>query len=113
MRTVIAIILGGILLLGASPAGAVQVVDKDTGYGRAHVAGWSRGYGHAAIMAKYHGHGDIDFTIRCNNGYTNQKSWTDGGPYFRYNQHVPASARCNYSATISSNSYIAFILGVW
>ena len=113
-KALIALALGVTLLLGsAAPAQAVEIIDKDTGYGYAEVSGWSRGYGTVAIMARYNGHADVFFRVRCSNGQTFRRNWTDSGPYFRFTLNVPKYARCKYLGQIDTNGLVAFILGAF
>ena len=107
----IALVVG--LVLTAPPAQAVEVIDRDTGYGFAEVSGWSRGYGTVAIMARYNGHSDVFFRARCSNGQHFRRNWTDGGPMFRFTLNVPRNARCKYLGQIDTNGYVALILGVF
>lgn len=114
MKKVLAgLLLAGTLVLTAVPAQAVQIIDKDSGYGYAEVSGWSHGYGTVAIMARYNGHADVFFRARCNNGQHFSRNWTDGGPYFRFTLNVPKYARCTYLGQIDTNGYVAFILGAY
>ena len=107
----LAVVLG--LVLSSSPAGAVEIIDKDTGYGYASVSGWSTGYGTVAMMARYNGHADVFFRVRCNNGQHFRRQWGDGGPMFRFSLNVPKNTRCNYYGWIDTNGYVALILGVF
>jgi hypothetical protein len=95
------------------PAHAVEIIDRDTGYGYAEISGWSRGYGTVAIVARYNGRADMFFRVRCSNGQTFRRSWTDGGPMFRFTLNVPRNARCKYLGQIDTNGYVALILGVF
>jgi hypothetical protein len=107
------LLLAGTLVLTAAPAQAVEIIDKDTGYGYAEVSGWSHGYGTVAIMARYNGHADVFFRVRCANGQTFHRSWNDSGPMFRFTLNVPKYTRCKYLGQIDTNGYVALILGVY
>ena len=112
-KALIGIALVAGLVLTTVPAQAVQVLDRDTGYGYASVAGWSRGYHTVAMMARYNGHSDVFFRARCNNGERFSRSWTDSGPYFRFTLNVPTYTRCNYYGWIDTNGRVALILGAF
>jgi hypothetical protein len=101
-----------------SPARAIadpDLLDSDTGYGRAAVFAWSRGYRHVGVVASYSGHAVVRFTIDCA-GYANDDrlSWDDGGPNFRYTQTVPTFGRCDYTAVVRTRgSFIRLGIGAW
>jgi len=111
MKKVIAV-LGLILTLGASTASASEVLDTDTGYGRAAVYAWSRGYHHIVLYGEYHGYADVRLRVHCVNGYTHVHSWTDGGPRFRFVRTVPAYVRCNYTASLTTGNGSRVFLGI-
>lgn len=91
-----------------------DLLDSDTGYGRAAVYAWSRGYHNIGVVATYSGHAVVRFTIDCRNGYYDRKVWDDTGPKFRYHRTVPAYTRCSYSAIVRTNgSYIRLGIGAW
>lgn len=103
-----------LVLLMPTAANALDVLDKDSGYGRAAVYAWSRGYHDVGVVARYTGHGIVRFTIRCGNGYSDRIVWDDSGPRFRYHRTVPAFTRCNYSAVLTTNgSFAAILIGAW
>jgi hypothetical protein len=112
----VALILGAALALcttGTANAAALRILDKDTGYGKASVGAWSRGYHNVGVVARYSGHGHFALVINCANGYSASKSWTDQGPRFRYTRSVPAATRCNYGFAARTNSFVAVMIGVW
>jgi hypothetical protein len=112
-KALVGLMLAGTLVLTAAPAQAVEIIDKDTGYGYAEVSGWSRGYGTVAIMARYNGHADVFFRARCSNGQHFSRNWTDSGPMFRFTLNVPRNARCKYLGQIDTNGFVALILGAY
>jgi|GEM_PF-5708967 hypothetical protein len=113
MKRVIAV-LALILTLGASTASASEVLDTDTGYGRAAVYAWSRGYHSVALVARYAGRADVSLRIHCMNGFTRNLSWTDYGPRFRVIRSVPTYVRCNYAGVLTTNgSYIRLVIGAF
>jgi hypothetical protein len=114
-RVLVAALLGGIIALSmATPAGAAEVFDTDSGYGRAVVTAWSRGYHHVGVVARYSGHARIRFEADCNNGFSRSRSWTDTGPRFRYVQEVPTYTRCTYRAVVrTGGSFIRLGIGGW
>jgi len=113
VKKLLATLAVGTALFTAAPAQAVEVIDRDTGYGYAEVSGWSRGYGTVAIMARYNGHAEVFFRARCSNGQHFSRSWDDGGPMFRFTLNVPRYARCKYLGQIDTNGYVALILGAF
>ena len=112
-KALVGLMLAGTLVLTAAPAQAVEIIDRDTGYGYAEVSGWSRGYGTVAIMARYNGHAEVFFRARCSNGQHFSQTWTDGGPMFRFTLNVPRNARCKYLGQIDTNGFVALILGAF
>ena len=86
-----------------------EVLDTDTGYGRAAVFAWSRGYHRVMLYAEYHGRADVRLTINCQASPSRTYSWTDYGPRFRVVRSVPAWSRCNYTATIRTTGGRVFL----
>jgi hypothetical protein len=111
----IGVVLGLILALSTvGVANAVELFDRDSGYGRASVYSWSRGYRHIGVVAEYNGRARITFDVRCANGFERHHSWTDYGPRFRYVQVVPQRPRCNHRAVVrTGGSFITLVIGGW
>lgn len=99
----------------AMTTSGVDLLDSDTGYGRAAVFAWSRGYRHVGVVATYSGRSVVRFTIDCNGyRYDDRLSWDDSGPKFRYTQVVPAFGRCDYTAVVRTRgSFIRLGIGAW
>ena len=106
-------IAAGLLVLAlAAPASAGQILDTDSGYGKAVASSWSRGYGHVVFYGTYHGKAhDIFTVVRCQNGFRDAHSWDDYGPRFRYVVKVPTYVRCVQRFAIMANGFVRVAIG--
>jgi hypothetical protein len=115
-RRIAVVLLGLVLALGSTTGGAqaVELFDQDSGYGRASVHSWSRGYRYVGVVAEYSGRARITFDVVCANGFERHRSWTDFGPRFRYVQTLPTRPRCNHDAAVrTGGSFITLGIGGW